>query len=194
MSHSPLRKTAVQLEKLPRHFQCHRRMCEACQEHSYCGCGGWSVIQSWTEPQCSIAQLVVEAEHQRKVADDIGDTQFILAASQTPWTLYGEWLNPECVLNLTPRQYLTLWQSHAISILLPWHIILFVGSGDTPGSFLPCYPVAYKTVWSYFRVLCPNFKIPYCDYYKEVSWCLRIQTVPTNTIFPSSWFWNLYYP
>jgi hypothetical protein len=84
MSHSPLRKTAVQLEKLPRHFQCHRRMCEACQEHSYCGCGGWSVIQSWTEPQCSIAQLVVEAEHQRKVADDIGDTQFILAASQTP--------------------------------------------------------------------------------------------------------------
>ncbi|KAJ7878803.1 hypothetical protein B0H14DRAFT_2567098 [Mycena olivaceomarginata] len=43
-----------------------------------------NAVESWTEPQCSIAQLVVEAEHQRKVADDIGDTQFILAASQTP--------------------------------------------------------------------------------------------------------------
>ncbi|KAJ7790531.1 hypothetical protein B0H14DRAFT_2625896 [Mycena olivaceomarginata] len=70
-----------------------------------------TAVESWTEPQCSIAQLVVEAEHQRKVADDIGDTQFILAASQ--------------------NTYLTLWQLHAISILPPRHIILFC-DGEQP--------------------------------------------------------------
>ncbi|KAJ7364848.1 hypothetical protein DFH08DRAFT_799162 [Mycena albidolilacea] len=43
-----------------------------------------TAVESWTDPQYSIVQLVVEAEHQRKVADDIGDTQFILATSQTP--------------------------------------------------------------------------------------------------------------